>query len=274
MVQGCKATGGSARKSRGAKMKLAIMQPYFFPYLGYFQGICAVDKYILYDNLAYIKEGWINRNRYLVMHGKPTYFNAQIKMRSSFTKINDIELVEHRAWRQKMLNSIFFNYKPRPFFGEIYPLVELVVNADVALLTDLCALSIRTVCGYLEIPTEMTRDTSKYLALEERLASNEANFQLLFPLVCLQNLERKVIRVIEICHMEGADAFVNAIGGQSLYDKDEFNQNHIDLFFVHTRPYAYPQSTPVFYPHLSIIDVLMNCGKEGTQQLLQQYDLI
>lgn len=255
-------------------MKLAVMQPYFFPYLGYFQGICAVDRYILYDNLAYIKEGWINRNRYLVTHGTPMYFIAPIKGKSSFAKIKDVELVEERSWRQKMLKSIAVNYKRRPFFGDIYPVVEQVVNADVALLTDLCSLSIRTICNYLDITTEMANGTAKFLELEVKLSAPEADLQQLFPSIRLNTLERKVMRAIAICHQEGASVFINAIGGRSLYDKEEFKNNNIDLFFIYTCPYAYPQSTSAFYPDLSIIDVLMNCGKEGTRQLLQQYQLI
>jgi hypothetical protein len=255
-------------------MKLAIMQPYFFPYLGYFQGICAVDKYLLYDNLAYIKEGWINRNRYLVTRGTPIYFIAPVKGKSSFAKIKDVELVEDRIWRQKLLKSIVVNYKRRPFFDEVYPLVEHVVNADLSLLTDLCSLSIRTICDYLDIATEMASGSAKFLELEAQLSSDEADLQKRFPSIRLETLERKVFRAIAMCHIEKAEVFVNAIGGQSLYNKAEFKNNNIDLFFVRTRPYSYPQSTPDFYPDLSIIDVLMNCGKEGTRRLLQQFDLI
>ena len=255
-------------------MKLAIMQPYFFPYLGYFQGICAVDKYILYDNIAYIKGGWINRNRYLLTRGTPMYFIVPIKGKSSFAKIKDVELVEERSWRDKMLKFIFFNYKRRPFFIEIYPLVEQVVNADVALLTDLCSLSIRTICNYLDITTEMATDSAKFLDMEAKLSADEADLQQLFPSIRLDRFERKVIRAIAMCHIEKADVFVNAIGGRCLYDKEEFKNNDIDLFFIYTCPYSYPQSTPDFYPDLSIIDVLMNCGKEGTRRLLRQYQLI
>lgn len=254
-------------------MKLAVMQPYFFPYLGYFQGIHSVDKYLLYDQLAYLKEGWVHRNRFLVVNDQPAYFTANVKKKSSFARICDIELVENPVWRKKILHSIFLNYKSRLYFDEIYPLVESVVNADVSRIAELSVLSVKTVCEYLEISTDVCSDTSKYLQLEEKLA-DEANLLVNFPRLRLKHFERKVVRALEICRIEGANIFINAIGGQSLYSKDEFRANNVDLFFVQTRPYAYSQPASAFYPHLSIIDVLMNCGKAGTQQLLQQYDLV
>ncbi len=255
-------------------MKLAIMQPYFFPYLGYYQAIYAVDKYILYDNLAYIKEGWMNKNRFLVVNGEPAYFFVEVKKKSSFKKISDIELVDGNWWRKKILKSIFYNYKTRPFFDEICPIVERVVNAEVRFLTELNSKSIKEVCDYLDIKTEVTTDTSKYFQLEKDLSCDELEISARFPTIRLNNPEKKVIRVIEICHAEGAETFINAIGGRELYDKAEFERNNIKLFFIQTNPYSYKQSAEMFYPHLSIIDVLMNCGKDGAKKLLNEYTLI
>jgi hypothetical protein len=255
-------------------MKLGIMQPYLFPYIGYFQGIHAVDKYILYDNLAYIKEGWMNKNRFLVVNGEPTYFIAEVKNKSSFKKISDIELVDNNWWHKKILKSIFYNYKTRPYFDEIYPIVERVTNAEVRFLTELNSKSIIEVCEYLDIKTEITTDTSKYFQLEDKLSSDELDISLRFPSIRLNNPEKKVVRVIEICRTEGAEIFINAIGGQKLYDKKEFERNNIELFFIHTNQFSYQQSTEIFYPHLSIIDVLMNCGKDETKKLLNEYTLL
>lgn len=249
------------------------MQPYFFPYLGFYQGVHAVDKYILYDNLAYIKEGWMNKNRFLVVNGEPTYFIAEVKKKSSFRKISDIELVDNNWWRKKIMKSIFYNYKKSPFFDEIYPIVERVVNAKVGFLTELNSRSIIEVCNYLEIKAEITTDTSKYLQLEDKLANDELEISSRFPSIRLNNPEKKVIRVIEICRAEGAEIFINAIGGRKLYDKEEFERHNIKLFFVQTNQYSYQQSTEKFYSHLSIIDVLMNCGKDGTKKLLNEYTL-
>jgi hypothetical protein len=255
-------------------MKLAIMQPYFFPYIGYYQAISAVDKYILYDNLAYIKRGWVNKNRLLVVNREPVYIIVPVKDKSCLRKINEIELVDNKNWRKKILNTIFMNYKKTSYFDEIYSIVEHVINSEVRLLTELNIKSIIDISRYLDIKTEITTDTSKYFHLEEKLEDDRLDIAARFPSVKLLNPEKKVIRVIEICRTEGADVFINAIGGQELYDKEEFTLNDIKLFFVQTKGYSYKQSTEIFYPHLSIIDVLMNCGKAGTKELLNKYDLI
>lgn len=255
-------------------MTLAIMQPYLFPYLGYFQAIAAVDKYILYDRLPYIKKGWIHRNRYLEIHREPVYFAAEVRNRSSLTRICDIELVAGNGWRRKLLQAFLHNYKARPFFDEVFPIIERVINADVALLTDLCALGIHQVCAYLDIPTDVSRDFARFSDMEEQLARSAAELPSRFPTIRLELPDRKVFRILAMCQLEGASTYVNAIGGQALYRKDEFERNGVALRFVQTRPHAYPQSTPTFHPNLSILDVLMNCGKTGTRRLLGEYDLI
>lgn len=255
-------------------MKLAIMQPYFFPYIGYYQAISAVDKYMLYDNLAYIKRGWVNKNRLLVVNREPVYIIVPVKDKSCLRNINETELADNKNWRKKILNTIFMNYKKTTYFEEIYSIVEHVINTEVRLLTELNANSIIDISRYLDIKTEITTETSKYFDLEEKLENDHSDILKFFPSVKLINPEKKVIRVIEICRKEGADVFINAIGGQELYNKEEFARNDIKLFFIQTKKYSYQQSTKIFYPHLSIIDVLMHCGKEKTKNLLTKYQLV
>ena len=254
-------------------MKLAIMQPYFFPYIGYFQAIHAVDKYILYDNLNYIENGWIHRNRFLVTNGKPTYLNAEIQSRSSFKKIKDVDLVDNNRWRSRIMKSLYLNYKKAAYFEETYSLVEGVIYSKVGKLSDLNYIGIKSICDYLDINTILNNNISKYDDMENRLS--------LLPLVSgefncykLSKPSVKVIRVLEICYTEKADEFINAIGGQGLYDKTEFMQNGIKLMFVKTIDQPYKQLSNTYYPGLSIIDVLMNCGKDGAKERLIKYELI
>ena len=255
-------------------MKLAIMQPYFFPYIGYYQTIAAVDKYILYDNLAYIKRGWMNRNRLLVVKGEPVYFIVPVKNRSSLKKISEIEIDDTQAWRKRILNSVFMNYKKTPYFEDVYSLFENIISSEVSFLAELNAKSIIAIGKYLDIKTDIITDISKYFDLEKKLEDDCLDWSERFSPVKLMNPEIKVIRVIEICRTEGADVYINAIGGQDLYDKYEFARNGINLLFIQLKEFSYPQSTKIFYPRLSIIDVLMNCGKEGTKELLNQYNLL
>ncbi len=254
-------------------MKLAIMQPYFFPYIGYFQAINAVDKYILYDNLNYIKEGWVHRNRILI-NGKPSYTLAQVQHKSSHKKIAEIALVEDNRWKLKLLKTLFLSYKSASFFDEIYMLIETILKKEVETLSEFNSNSIQTIANYLEIKTEISSDCSPYFALEKKLEAEILSKEN-FPEIQSEKMIHKVIRVLEICKHEKAKTFVNAIGGQELYYKDEFRNNGIELYFVQTLSHQYKQnSSNQFVPNLSIIDVLMNCGKQQTKQLLNEYTLL
>lgn len=246
-------------------MKLAIMQPYFFPYIDYFQAINAVDKYILYENLDYIKDGWMNRNRVLIKNQNPAYFSVILEGSSSNKKIYEIELNTNFNWRKKLLNKVFLNYKGSLFFDESYNLIEECINIKEDMLYNYNSQIINKIAEYLEINTEIQFKNQHYLPLEKKLAEG-----------VIQNInyETKLIRVFEICKQEKANVFVNAIGGRKLYDKKKFKENGIDLLFVEKEEIVYKQFSDDFYPNLSIVDVLMHNGKKKTKEFLKNYKLI
>lgn len=254
-------------------MKLGIMQPYFFPYIGYFQLINAVDKFILYDNLNFIKEKWINRNRLLVINGKPIFFRIPLKEKSSFSKIRDIRIDNDQKWKKKLLNQFYCNYRRSLFFDEVFPIIEKSIEKDIQFLTDINCYTIQLIAEFLDISTEIVIDTSNYELLEMELSKSDSEIKS-FYLFEQKLMDIKSIRVICICKNEQADTFINAIGGQKLYDKQKFATNGIQLFFVNTLPYSYKQNSAEFIQDLSILDVMMNCGKEGTKNLLSNYVLI
>jgi len=179
-------------------MKLAAMQPYFFPYLGYFQLVSAVDKFILYGNLNYIRHGWVNRNRLLTVHGQPTYFVVPIKKQSSYSKIRDILIDNQTDWQTKTCKPIDMNYCRSPFYDEVYPLVEKALTGKEELLTTLNGATIRAVCEFLEILTEIVTDVSEYEALEIELSQSDSHVKT-FYLRQQQLADTKTIRVLEIC---------------------------------------------------------------------------
>lgn len=257
-----------------ASKALGIMQPYFFPYIGYFQTINAVDKYILYSNVNYIRAGWIHRNRILEVNNGPVYIIANVVHRSSFKKIYEMKLDCSNKWRKKILCLIYMNYKRSPFFEEIYPIVEQIINYDTQYLHTLNEIGIRTLCKYLNIDTQIVCDNEKYSDLEEKLLKLDSNDFSDFPYLEGRKPTKKVLRVIDICRRVGAKTFKNAIGGQALYNKCEFASYNIELKFISAGNFSYPQKASKFYPNLSIIDVLMNCGRDKTQMLLNQYTLI
>ena len=255
-------------------MKLGIMQPFFFPYIGYFQAINAVDKYILYDRLNFIKDRWMNRNRILVVNGQPKFFTIPLANKSSYNKIYQIELEDTDYWREKLCRNIMLNYKKSPYFEEIYPIIKKIIFYKTNFLNELNNFCIVELCSYLEIKTIIETNTTQYEKIEEKLDQYENDLEQGYPQYDLTLMQKKVIRVFEICKQENAETFVNAIGGTALYDKKEFKKNGIDVTFVQTNSYTYKQRSDNFFPGLSIIDVLMNCGKEGTQKLLDKCTLI
>lgn len=252
-------------------MKLGMNQPYFFPYLGFYQLVHAVDRFIIYDNLNYIQYGWINRNRFLVVGGVPTYFNAVTVESSSYKKIRDIKLSPRTNWRRKLLHTFFLNYKKCPFFDETYALLEPIIQHETESLCELATRSLVDVSKHLSINTEIIANPT-YEQLESDLHRNDLTE--VFPSITLKHQERKVYRVVAVCQMLQADEFVNAIGGQSLYDKDDFKANGISLSFLQSADEPYQQTSTGYFPNLSIIDVLMNCGREGTIKRLNNYELV
>lgn len=226
-------------------MKLAIMQPYFFPYLGYFQLIAAVDKFAFYDDVNFIKNGWINRNR-ICLAGAPRYITVPLAGASPFQKIDQVELKEGDQWRKKMIESIRHAYSRAPNFTPINSLVCDVLHSDVENIADLAKASVVSVCNYLQIKTEFVSSSRIYRNDE---LSGEA-------------------RVIDICRQEAAGEYWNLPGGRDLYDRSNFCAAGIQLNFVDPTLSPYPQGSLSFHKGLSIIDVLMFNARDAVQSML------
>jgi hypothetical protein len=250
-------------------MKLAVMQPYFFPYIGYFQCIKAVDKYIVYDRLNYIYQGWVDRNRLVDKSGQIFYIRPQLKDASVSKLISEIQLQPRQFWRQKMIKTLKFSYAGAPYFDETLALISDILSYETESLSDFNFNAIKSICRFLDIETELTNEMQKYEALERELRNkDEALLE-----EAEEKPEVKVIRALKLCEMENANVFINAAGGAALYSKPVFKEQGIDLNFIRTNPIQYPQFTQEFFPGLSIIDVLMHNGKEGTKKLLTEYEL-
>lgn len=232
-------------------MKLGIMQPYFFPYIGYWQLMNAVDKYVVYDDVNYIKGGWINRNRVLV-NGQPHYINLPMIGASPNKIINEIGVNCDPLPKQKTLRLLEQSYHKAPFFPETYELVERVLTQQEDNLAKFLMYSIREVKKYLGIQTELIISAS--LPKDNSLKG--------------QN------KVLSICELLGATEYYNAIGGQELYSFDAFEKRNIALKFVKTEPIIYQQFGNEFQSNLSIIDVMMFNSKEEIKEMLGKYTLI
>lgn len=229
-------------------MKVGIMQPYFFPYIGYWQLLNAVDKYVVYDDVNYIKNGWINRNRILI-NGQPHWFTLPLDKASPFNLINEINISSENKVKENMLKTLHMAYHKAPFFNEVFPLVEKTIFYSLNLSESLF-FSIQEITKYLGIRTEL-------------ILSSTLN---------KDNTLKGKNKVLSICKLLNADVYLNAIGGQDLYDKQEFQEHDLKLEFLQTDKVIYKQLKNQFVPNLSIIDVLMFNSVEQVNNLLNLYE--
>lgn len=231
-------------------MRVAIMQPYFMPYIGYWQMIGAVDQYVIYDDVNFIKGGWINRNRILV-GGDVKYFNISLKEASQNKLINQVEILNDPKIIGKKLRTIKAAYSKAPFFKDVYELLEKILVYNEINLASFLINSLEVICGYLNIRTPMLRSSE------------------IFTNQCLHG----ETRIIDICKKLGATQYYNAIGGVDLYSLKNFAQYNIDLKFLQTLELTYDQMAHVFIPNLSIIDVMMFNSKEEIAKMLKMYKI-
>jgi hypothetical protein len=234
-------------------MKLGIMQPYLFPYIGYFQLINAVDKFVMYDDVNFIRQGWINRNRVL-LNGNAHLFSVPVSGISSYKAINEVELDARSfpLWRTKFYKTLEASYKKAPFYGEASALVHSVFDAQVNTISEMVAGSIFAVSDYLGLSTQFVPTAAGY-------RNNHLKAQ---------------DRVLDICRQEQATAYLNAAGGSELYSKEVFAEHGIKLNFIATGNISYQQFSQPFVPHLSIIDLLMFNPQENIREFLNCYELV
>ena len=227
-------------------MKVAVMQPYIFPYIGYFQLIHAADKFVFYDDVSYIKQGWINRNQLLV-NGKASFFTIPVRQASSNLLIHETEFTLPEVKKKKLLRTIEQNYSNAPYYTSVFSLVSEVFNSGVTTISELAVESVIRVCEYIGLKREFAVSSVSY--------NNRA-------------LDR-ASRLIDICHQEGASHYVNAAGGAELYSKENFKEKGVELSFLESRARAYSQFSSPFVPYLSIIDVLMFNSPDDTLNMIK-----
>jgi hypothetical protein len=234
-------------------MKLAIMQPYLFPYLGYFQLIAAVDRFVVYDDVSFIKQGWINRNKILVK-GKEFLFAVPIKHISSFVFIKDtiMDRELYSKWRGKFLKSLTLSYSHAPYYQKACTIVEEVLWSESEYIMQLARNSLKIILSYLEIRTSFVDSSTIYH--NSHLTGQE--------------------RIIDICKKEGATEYVNLKGGMKLYSKCDFQKKSIILSFITSLYSEYKQFENKFVPSLSIIDILMFNSLDRIHELLENYELL
>jgi len=233
-------------------MAVAIMQPYFFPYLGYFQLVQAVDHFVFYDDVMFIKKGWINRNR-ILMQGNEFLFTIPLEKQSQNKTIRESTVSWGKEFPNKFMNQLDSAYKKAPNYAEVRGLVEQVLNRKFESLADLASESVQATWAYLGLEKKFYQ--SSQLSVSEDFGRAE--------------------RLIEITKSLGESSYINAVNGQELYEKGFFKENGIDLHFLKPNLNPYLQgSTKEFVNGLSMIDVLMWNNKEEVVQLVEDSQLI
>ena len=229
-------------------MKLAIMQPYFFPYIGYFQLINEADVFVIYDDVNYIKGGWLNRN-YILSQGKPQLLTLETIGASSNKLINQVQVGRNH---KKILKTLRQSYAKAPYFDDVFSVIEEILYSPELNLARFLELSLGRICKYLEISCKLT--VSSELDKNNNMRGEE--------------------KVLEICNLLDATQYINAPGGKALYNYSSFDEKGIKLSFIETRAVQYQQLNSKFVPNLSIIDVMMFNDKENCLNLLMEYEIV
>jgi hypothetical protein len=220
--------------------------------LGYFQLVQAVDHFVFYDDVMFIKKGWINRNR-ILMQGDEFLFTIPLEKQSQNKTIRESTVSWGKEFPNKFMNQLDSSYKKAPNYAEVRDLVEQVLNRKFESLADLASESVQATWAYLGLEKKFYQ--SSQLSVSEDLGRAE--------------------RLIEITKSLGESSYINAVNGQELYEKGFFKEKGIDLHFLKPNLNPYSQgNTKEFVNGLSMIDVLMWNNKEGVVQWLGDSQLI
>jgi hypothetical protein len=233
---------------------IAVMQPYLFPYLGYIQLMRAVDTFVFFDDVNFINKGWINRNNILV-NGNAHLFTLPLKKASQNKLINEIEISDYTNWKAQFLQQIEFNYKKAPHFETIFFwLKKTLETKQFTLLNELVCDTLKSIAGLLEFKTKFQH--SSQINYKNGAEMNGQD------------------KVLSICKSLNATNYINPKNGQELYNREDFTNQNIKLNFILMDDIQYMQNkNKPFVPFLSILDVLMYNGSEGTKLLLEKYQL-
>lgn len=229
-------------------MTLAIMQPYFFPYIGYWQLLSAADTFVIYDDVNFIKQGYINRNSILA-NNKKQNITLEVMGASSNKLINEVQVGKNV---KKLLKGIDQAYKKAPEYENIFPLIQNILENPEKNLSKFLANSIQKISAYLNIDTQIIYSSD----LEKN------------------NSLKAQDKVLDICQQLNVSHYINTIGGQDLYSKEAFKAKNIELDFIRTNLIEYKQFKHEFVPYLSIIDIMMFNSKNDIQNMLNHYKFV
>jgi hypothetical protein len=234
--------------------KVAIMQPYFFPYIGYFSLLKNTDEFIFLDTVQFIRHGWIERNRILKQGEGWLYVKVPLKSHSQNELIKDLKVDNSQNWQQKILSQIEPYKKIAPHYQPVRSLVEELLANNYDDIVSLNKAAVDAVCGYLGLGKTTQVFSKMSLTIDEPHTADEW--------------------ALNICKsLRGVDEYWNPPGGEEFFDKAKYEAAGIELHFLKPELAEYDQKRQAFETGLSIIDVMMFNSKEETNKMLDNYEL-
>lgn len=232
------------------KKRVAVMQPYIFPYLGYMQLIAASDSFVCYDDVNFIKQGWINRNR-ILLNGQPYTFTIPCKGISSNVFIHDVKVDYEKKEFASFLKTLDLAYRKSPYFHEVFPMIEDLWSLRQDSIAAMAKASLEMCCHYLDITTQFYVSSESFPGLTDLYRAD---------------------RLIHIVKALKGEVYLNLSGGKTLYEKEYFHARNVELLFhrMNEIPPYLQQHSDSFFSNLSILDLMMNLSKSQIQSLLKQ----
>ena len=236
-------------------MRVGMMQPYFFPYLGYFSLMQASDSWVVFDTAQYIRRGWVNRNRVLTFGSAPwKYIRVPVCHAPSKTQINQMRIDETQAWRESLLNSLdYYRVRKAPFFAHTIQFLEDTLSFESEWLIDVLTHTLQSCCRLLSISPRLQLASELGLPQDSHCGPGDWAFL--------------------TTQMLSGTTYINAPGGRALFDQMQFHQSGIELQFLDPLLPVYQQSSLEFQPGLSVIDVLMWNSTDTVREMIRQYEL-
>jgi hypothetical protein len=224
-------------------MKIACMQPYFLPYIGYWQLINAVDKFVILDDVQYITKGWINRNK-ICINGNDRWITIPLEGANRNKLINELKICSPNNWAPKLKRTIEYSFKNAPNFDEGYQFFNTIINCKTNDLTTCLVKSIKLICDFLGIDTTII--LSSDISPEDSFKGKD--------------------RIIHICKKLNASFYYNPQGGIKLYKKEDFIKEKIELDFIKTN-----SKKSFLY---SFLETMMIYSRNEIQDELKNFNLI
>jgi hypothetical protein len=231
------------------------MQPYFFPYIGYFQLIEYVDKWIVFDDVQYIRKGWVNRNRVLhpdIQKGWQ-YLTVPVRKHKKGTFISSIRINNDLRWKEELLGKLSHYKRSAPYYSQVEEMILECFSFESGALSQWLVNCLSIVCERLSI--DFDYEIFSEMSQEIKPAEHAGQWAL------------------NIASSTGADVYVNPPGGWNIFDEDEFTQKGIDLKFINPEIVEYKQGRREFLPGLSILDVMLWNNEGEVKELLTSFTL-